>query len=294
MTGFSAQWLDLREAADQRARNRKLQRALAKHFDAQGRLTIVDLGCGTGANLRATAPLLGRDQHWTLVDRDQDLLDAAAQRLRSWADSADRKESQLVLSKGGKRIDVEFRRADLAGDLEAALGPKASLVTASALFDLASAAFISGLARAVANRQAAFYTVLSYDGDQRWTPEHASDAAMLDAFHTHQRRDKGLGPAAGPDAPATLSEAFSAAGYRVTEGDSAWRLGPGDATLIAELAGSFAAAVAETGLVNASTIATWSALTRAGAVVGHTDTLALPSHPDREVRRPSRDAETAG
>jgi SAM-dependent methyltransferase len=294
LTGFSAQWLDLREAADQRARNRKLQRALAKHFDAQGRLTIVDLGCGTGANLRATAPLLGRDQHWTLVDRDQDLLDAAAQRLRSWADSADRKESQLVLSKGGKRIDVEFRRADLAGDLEAALGPKASLVTASALFDLASAAFISGLARAVANRQAAFYTVLSYDGDQRWTPEHASDAAMLDAFHTHQRRDKGLGPAAGPDAPATLSEAFSAAGYRVTEGDSAWRLGPGDATLIAELAGSFAAAVAETGLVNASTIATWSALTRAGAVVGHTDTLALPSHPDREVRRPSRDAETAG
>ncbi len=294
MTGFSAQWLDLREAADQRARNRKLQRALAKHFDARGRLTIVDLGCGTGANLRATAPLLGRDQHWTLVDRDQDLLDAAAQRLRSWADSADRKESQLVLSKGGKRIDVEFRRADLAGDLEAALGPKASLVTASALFDLASAAFISGLARAVANRQAAFYTVLSYDGDQRWTPEHASDAAMLDAFHTHQRRDKGLGPAAGPDAPATLSEAFSAAGYRVTEGDSAWRLGPGDATLIAELAGSFAAAVAETGLVNASTIATWSALTRAGAVVGHTDTLALPSRPDREVRRPSRDAETAG
>ena len=293
MTGFSAQWLDLREAADQRARNRKLQRALAKHFDARARLTIVDLGCGTGANLRATAPLLGPEQHWTLVDRDQALLDAAAHRLRSWADGADWKESQLALVKAGKRINVEFRRADLAGDLEAALGPDASLVTASALFDLASAAFIAGLARALATRQSAFYTVLSYDGDQRWTPEHAADATMLEAFHTHQRRDKGLGPAAGPEAPATLSEAFSAAGYRVVEGDSAWRLGPGDATLIAELAVSFAAAVAETGLVNASTIATWSALSRAGAIVGHTDTLALPSHHEREVRRPSRDRETA-
>ncbi|HKD57444.1 MAG TPA: hypothetical protein VKD45_08035, partial [Hyphomicrobiaceae bacterium] len=103
-----------------------------------------------------------------------------------------------------------------------------------------------------------------------------------------------LGPAAGPDAPDALSEAFSAAGYRVSEGDSAWRLGPGDASLVAELARGFAAAVAETGLVDASTIAAWRALSRSGAIVGHTDTLALPSHPERHVRRPSRDAGTAG
>jgi SAM-dependent methyltransferase len=277
LTGFSAQWLDLREPADQRSRNHKLERTLARHFDGWRPLTIVDLGCGTGANLRAMAPLLGPDQHWTLVDRDQSLLDAAAQRLASWADGADRKASHLALFKGAKRINVEFRLADLAGDLNSALGPNVNLVTASALFDLTSAAYIAGLARAVAARQSAFYTVLSYDGDQRWTPEHPADAAMLEAFHTHQRRDKGLGPAAGPDAPDALSDAFSAAGYGVSEGDSAWRLGMGDATLIAELAVSFAAAVAETGLVDASTIATWGALSRSGAIVGHTDTLALPS-----------------
>jgi len=296
LTGFSAQWLNLREPADQRSRNRKLERALAKHFDGWRPLTIVDLGCGTGANLRAMAPLLGPEQHWTLVDRDQALLDAAAHRLRSWADGADWKDGQLALFKGAKRINVEFRSADLAADLDAALGQNANLVTASALFDLTSAVFITGLARAVAARQSAFYTVLSYDGDQRWTPEHAADAAMLEAFHTHQRRDKGLGPAAGPDAPDALSETFSAAGYRVSEGDSAWRLGPGDAALITELALSFAAAVAETGLVNASTIASWRALARSGAIIGHTDTLALPSHPERDVifRHPSRDAGTAG
>lgn len=277
MTGFSAQWLDLREAADRRSRNRKLEGALAKHFDGWRPLTIVDLGCGTGANLRAMAPRLGPEQHWTLVDSDQALLDAAADRLRSWSDGADWQNSQLALFKGAKRINVEFRRADLAKDVDLALGPNANLVTASALFDLASAVFITGLARAVAARRAAFYTVLSYDGDQRWTPEHAADAAMLEAFHTHQRHDKGLGPAAGPDAPDALSEAFSAAGYRVSEGDSAWRLGPGDGTLIAELALSFAAAVAETGLVDASTIASWRALPRSSAIVGHTDTLALPS-----------------
>jgi SAM-dependent methyltransferase len=294
LTGFSAQWLDLREPADQRSRNRKLERALAKHFDGWRPLTIVDLGCGTGANLRAMAPLLGPEQHWTLVDRDQALLDAATHRLRSWADGADWKASQLALFKGAKRINVEFRRADLASDLDTALGPNANLVAASALFDLASAAFIAALAGAVVARQSAFYTVLSYDGDQRWTPEHAADAAMLEAFHAHQRRDKGLGPAAGPDAPDALREAFSAAGYTVCEGDSAWRLGPGDATLIAELAMSYAAAVAQTGRVNAATIAAWGAISRTGAIVGHADTLALPSRHERDATRPSPYAGTGG
>src|SRR6185369_11600013 len=107
-------------------------------------------------------------------------------------------------------------------------------------------------------------------------PEHEADAALAEAFHAHQRRDKGFGPAAGPDAPDALSEAFAAAGYAVQEGDSAWRLGAGDEALIAELAVGFADAVRETGQVDAQTIAAWRAITRTGAVVGHADTLALP------------------
>ena len=96
-TGFSAQWLDRREPADHRARNRKLEHALAKHFDGWRPITVVDLGCGTGSNLRATAPLLGPEQHWTLVDHEQALLDAAAKRLTAWADGADWKEGKLAL-----------------------------------------------------------------------------------------------------------------------------------------------------------------------------------------------------
>jgi hypothetical protein len=276
MSGFASRWLDLREPVDHRSRNRKLERALARHFDGWRPITVVDLGCGTGSNLRATAPLLGPEQHWVLVDNDQALLDAAMERLSAWADGTDRGRARLALFKGAKRIEVEVRRADLAGDIDAALGSGVNLVTASALFDLASADFIARLAPAVAARKAAFYTVLTYDGDQRWTPEHEADAGMTEAFHAHQRRDKGLGPATGPDAPDALSEAFSRLGYRVSEGDSAWRLGTGDGALIAELAAGFAEATRETGQVDAQTIAAWRAATRTGAVVGHADTLALP------------------
>ena len=276
MSGFSPAWLDLREPADHRSRNVNLGHLLAKHFDGWRPLTVVDLGCGTGSNLRATAPLLGPEQHWTLVDYEQALRDAAVERLQAWADGSDWKDDKLVLFKAAKRITVELRRADLAGDLDAALGPNANLVTASALFDLVSADFIARFAAAIARRKAVFYTVLTYDGDQRWTPEHEADAALLDAFNAHQHGDKGFGPAAGPDAPDALSEAFTAAGYAVHEGDSAWRLGVGEEALIAELASGFANAARETGEVDAALIGAWSNVTRSGAMVGHADTLALP------------------
>jgi SAM-dependent methyltransferase len=276
MSGFSAQWLDLREPVDHRSRNVELGRRLARHFEGWRPITIVDLGCGTGSNLRATAPLLGPDQSWTLVDYDQALLDAAAERLAAWADGSDKQDSRLILFKGAKRLNVEFRRADIAGDLDSALGPGANLVTASAFFDLVSADFIARFAAAVAKRRSAFYTVLTYDGDQRWTPEHEADTILAEAFHAHQTRDKGFGAAAGPQAPDVLGEAFSGVGYSVAELDSAWRLGEADAALIGELARGFAEAVRETGQLDAPVIADWSTIPRTGAVVGHTDTLALP------------------
>jgi hypothetical protein len=150
------------------------------------------------------------------------------------------------------------------------------LVTASALFDLVSADFIARFVRAVSARKCAFYTVLTYDGDQRWEPEHDADVATAEAFHAHQARDKGFGPAAGPAAADLLSEAFSAQGYTVREGDSAWRLGPGDTALIGDLARGFAEAVEETGRLDAATIEAWKSVRRTGAIVGHADTLALP------------------
>ncbi len=276
MSGFSAQWLDLREPVDHRSRSVELGHRVARHFEGWRPITVVDLGCGTGSNLRATAPLLGPDQYWTLVDYDQGLLDAAGERLAAWADGADKQDNRLTLFKGAKRLTVDFRRADIAGDLDTALGPSANLVTASAFFDLVSAEFIARFAAAVAKRRCAFFTVLTYDGDQRWTPEHDADAAMAEAFHAHQARDKGFGSAAGPNAPDVLGEAFTSAGYSVEEADSAWRLGEADTALITDLARGFADAVRETGQVDAQLVTDWAAITRSIAIVGHTDTLALP------------------
>ena len=276
MSGFSAAWLSLREAIDHRSRNGELAGRLAGAFARRASLSVVDLGCGTGSNLRATAPLLGLRQSWTLVDHDPALLAAARERLSDWADRVERAHDALVLSHGERRLTVRFREADLNRDLGLALGESPDLVTASAFFDLASVAFIERLAEATAARRAAFFTVLTYNGRQGWTPAHSNDGAMAEAFHAHQMTDKGLGKAAGPHAPAALAAAFRRHGYTISEGDSPWLIGAHDAALLAELAPGFAGAVAATRAVAEGTIASWRALGRTGAMVGHTDTLALP------------------
>lgn len=276
MSGFSPEWLALREPVDHRSRDAGLAQRAAAHLSGNSEPRIVDLGCGTGSNLRAFAPQLGPRQSWTLVDYDARLLAAARDRLVEWADSTTESRIGVILHKGTSEIAVRFRQADLVRDLDAALGEAPDLVTASALFDLCSAEFIARFSAAVAARKAAFYTVLTYDGVQTWSPAHPADEAMRAAFIAHQKTDKGFGISAGPDAPAILAAAFREAGFTVEEADTPWRLGAADSSLIADLATGFAGAVAETGRLDAATLDDWRAVQRSEAVVGHTDTLALP------------------
>ena len=276
MGDFSADWLALREPADARSRCSIVLAALAKAFRDRPAVRVTDIGCGTGASLRAVAPWLGSRQHWTLIDHDPALLDAAADALRGWATSASTERGGLVLSKDGQTITARLRNADLRGEIEAVLDEDADLVTASALFDLVSPAFILRVARAVAARGTALYACLTFDGRQHWHPAHPADAMVRDAFNLHQGTDKGFGPAAGPDAPALLARALVSAGFRVSSGDSPWLLDAGDETLMAQLVSGIADAAEATGRITAAAAQQWRAVPRTRCFVGHTDLLALP------------------
>ncbi|MEO1491099.1 MAG: SAM-dependent methyltransferase [Pseudomonadota bacterium] len=253
---FSADWLTLRRGADLRARNRELAAALTSWAATRAHpVRVLDLGAGTGANLAATAPALGDRQHWRLVDNDAGLLARVTP---------------------PASVTVETVVADLAAPMDALFDPVPDLVTASAFFDLCGAALINQLVALTTQADAAFYTVLSYDGRETWAPPHPADTAVLAAFHTDQRSDKGLGPALGPDATAHLDAAFRAAGYVTRTGPSDWHLdAPRDGELIAALAaGSAAAAEPQLG----QTARDWG-MARADAssvMIGHLDFLALP------------------
>ncbi|MGJ0622091.1 MAG: class I SAM-dependent methyltransferase [Methylocystis sp.] len=276
MSDFSPEWLDLREAADARARNASVANAVAARFALRSDLRILDLGAGTGANLRATSALLPERQTWTLVDHDPALLDVAKAKLMEWADRHEETGEALQLEKGRLRITVAFKTADLARDTQVLLDEKPQLVTASAFFDLTSEDYIRSLAKAVAAVGAAFYATLTYNGLQKWTPHRPADNQMTAAFQRHQMGDKGFGPAAGPLAASHLVDQFRINGHVVAEGDSPWRLERNDRMLIDELIRGHAVAVTENGGVDAKAVVGWVNVTRTAAFVGHTDVFAAP------------------
>ena len=105
--------------------------------------------------------------------------------------------------------------------------------------------FIKALVRALGNRRTAFYGVLTYNGLQKWSPHRPADNEIAAAFNRHQMTDKGMGPAAGPLAAALLADQLRLEGYNVLEGDSPWRLGQSDRTLIEEVQRGHALAVLE-------------------------------------------------
>ena len=130
MTGFSADWLALREPFDVAARDRALALEFLARVPEHGR--IVDLGAGAGSNI-GYLNALAAGRRWRHVDDDPALL--AVARARFAADP-----------------EIELRRLDLAAALEAALDDAAA-VTCAALLDLVSAAWLAHLADALARRR---------------------------------------------------------------------------------------------------------------------------------------------
>lgn len=278
MGGFSPDWLALREPFDHAARNPQLLAAVGAHFSTKPSITVVDLGCGAGSNLRGAFSALPQRQHWTLVDYDEALLAAARERLTAWADEAREQGEELVLLKDGKTLTVDVRKVDLDRDLEWVLGWQPDLVTAAALFDLVSKRWIERFVAALASQRLPLYTVLTYDGREKWLPPHPADARMLSAFKHHQQGDKGFGPAAGPQATEIMAEAFRKTGFAVSTGESAWLVEDGAGAFANALTQGIADAVRETGHLDAATIADWlsARLKSTSAMVGHHDLWARP------------------
>src|SRR5690606_9695392 len=74
----TADWLALREPADAAARTAELVDLLAERLSTRPSV-VVDLGSGSGANMRWLAPRISGAQVWWLIDQDRRLLELAEQ-----------------------------------------------------------------------------------------------------------------------------------------------------------------------------------------------------------------------
>lgn len=335
--GFDADWLQQREPFDAVARDGAAPRLAldarlaASRHGAGEPLRVIDLACGTGANLRWLAPRLGGPQQWLVVDHDAALLrrlptclpatggrevnrggssgtsdpngasraspggdptgahraGSSLGRRRTGRDGDGAHDDHtLTFSAPGFQAAIVRRRLDLAQALESLPWHAAQIVTASALLDLVSAAWLQRLVAATATARVALLMALSVDGRHRFAPGDADDAAVTALFGAHQRRDKGFGgPALGAAAASTLASALRRCGYRVYSARSDWLLdGRRSVQALAlqrALVDGIASAALDQAPASADLVHTWrqrrlALAPRSVLRVGHLDVLALP------------------
>ena len=205
----------LREAADTAARSAPLTRAIADALPLDRPVRVLDLGTGTGSNIRYLSPRLPGPQRWLAVDRDPALL------------------AQAPAQTAG--CEIETRQMELGTLDHPEIFAGRHLVTASALLDLVSEDWLRALADRCRAAGAAALFALTYNGRSRCWPVEPEDETIRGLMNWHQKtHDKGFGVAAGPDAVDAAAECFAAVGYHVRREPSNWIL-PADGKPIQRL-----------------------------------------------------------
>lgn len=267
MSDLLSAWLALRQAADVAARSTALTELIADRLADTRPLRILDLGTGTGSNIRYLAPKLGGEQQWLAVDKDPVLLAEAVT------------VGQSIVS----GVQVETRALDLGAVDAPEIFEGRHLVTASALLDLVSERWIRWVASECRRSSACALFPIVYNGRNECDPPDPTDAAVFDLFNRHQVTDKGLaGIAAGPYATEVARRAFNDLGFDVRTEASDWQIDRPEQELQRQLIDGWAGAAAATAPGEAESIDAWRqrrldhvAAGRSRIIVGHYDLCAI-------------------
>jgi hypothetical protein len=264
----SSGWLALREQEDADARSRDLALTVAAMLPEEP-IVIHDLGSGTGSMMRWLAPLLPGPQTWVLHDWNADLIEEAIDRARP----TDRNNAAVcVHSQIGDLADL--RPGHLAG---------ASLVTASALLDVLTAAEIHAIVAACVGAHCPALLALSVTEEVRLSPRHQLDAAVQHAFNSHQLRDADGRQQLGRYGAPIARGLFAEAGWHVRPSTTLWQLDHRRPQLLAEWLDGWVGAAVEQDSALCSQASRYLHLRRSqiergelAVVVRHVDLLAWP------------------
>ena len=164
----------LKEAADRRARNADVSDALLGWFEGRSAIEVLDLSAGTGASIRALAPLLAPDQVWTLYCRDAAEEALARDHLTRWAPAYRTTHDGLDLEREGLRLSVTLRVHDVVAAGAKLADPAPSLVVIDDDLMRYPASVIRKLVAILADRRSVMHARLVYDGRLKLQPHHAA------------------------------------------------------------------------------------------------------------------------
>ncbi|MFC4449022.1 class I SAM-dependent methyltransferase [Halorussus aquaticus] len=191
-------YLSAKRTVDERALNRRVEQRLGEELAERRRtdpLNVLEVGAGVGS-----AALRLLDRRWlpdrvtyTALDIDERNVAAARERLPPRAAALGyavrRAGDRFVLSRGRRRVEVEFRAAD-AFEFLAETDAMWDLVVAQAFADLVDPADALAAFRDALAPGGLVYCPITFDGETILEPvaDAEFEARLLDAFHRHLDR----------------------------------------------------------------------------------------------------------
>ena len=246
MEKFALDWLALREHEDFLARNSSILKSVQKYFRSQKQLNILDIGCGTGATMRALLPNFNQQQIWTLLDADDKLLECAKFLNQSLLEETTNKMILKFcdLSKGFGYLHADY-----------------NLVTTTAFLDLVSESWIKEFILALKDQNLAFYCSITPTNNIFIEPKINLDDKVICAFNKHRYIDKGFGESLGGKVTDFTINVLNNSDFHVFQANKEWGCQNPDSefrkVFYSQLIEDIAKAVAETNLLESAKLEHW-------------------------------------
>lgn len=245
---FDPNWLQERYRFDEEARNKQLEWTCVNQFAFRDHLQIVDLGSGTGANLRYYLEQFPQNQSWYCVEEDIALKVPFWEHARQMAidlDYAIEQEGELMkLTKPGHEVLIHFVHGNLLKVDELVDLLRTDLVLANAVFDLFSKEQFATLVQVLSHHSLSMLFTLNYVG-MDFSPSTEADDHYIGQYNAHMQREqafgRGMGPASSREMEAVLKEALA----QVEVGESLWQIGNQEQVMMGFLLGFFEGALSD-------------------------------------------------
>ena len=226
-TGFDTSWLNLRFQYDNAARNQKVEQTFLDYFRGKKKITIVDIGSGTGANCLYFFEKLEQDQQWFLIEKDDHLLESTFIRLSAYAES---KGYSFQIEKKSLRINIRSKKINIhiINDSFFKLSQmvdliKVDVVMAAAVFDLLSKDQFITIADKIFLHKIDLLTTMNYS-NMHFLPGRDLDDKFIDLYESHMSRPQQFGKGMGKSCSFFMETYFSDKKYHFIKGNSSWKI----------------------------------------------------------------------
>ena len=222
------QWLAHRFACDAEARHPEIEHKFLSFFEQhQTPLKLVDVGSGTGANVRYYFDRIPHQQEWILVEQDARLRDDCRQSLAHFAEQRgydwQPQNDTFQLTDGQKTATVTFvpghiERIEQLVDLS-----QTDVVTANAVFDLVPFEQFDALVGKLVQHDVCLLATLNYY-ETSFLPFSEHDHRFVGWYHMHMKRPQPMGIAMGADCSEEMLDLLAQHHMMIEQEGSQWHL----------------------------------------------------------------------